>query len=436
MGSKTKRTLIVLISFIMCLSMTGCFDKREVDDLVNPIAIGFDKGQGRSIKMTLQIAIPTKVAGGGEGGGGGGGKESVSYTTVEAPSIYSGLNMINSYVSKQLNMSQIKVLVFSEELAREGVEKYINALMRGREFRPNSYVLVARGSGNAAERYLRAVEPELESNPAKYYEMVLSAYSYTGFSANTSLMNFYKNMVNEASQPLAVLADISKFEKSDDINTDNSTYREKGRDLPLEGDFKAGDMPKVGTTKSEIMGLAVFNGSKMVGEFDGEETQLQLMLEGDFGYSYVTIPDPLVEDYVVLLNIKQNRNPNRSVEIVNGKPNIKVKVFLEADILSIQSGINYESLEMVNILETYAEDFFKKGITRMLEKTARELKTDTAGFGKEMKGKFLTWDEWIDFNWIEKYPDSKFEINVDLKIRRPGLMLRSNPATGIEVGEE
>jgi len=54
----------------------------------------------------------------------------VSYTTVEAPSIYSGLNMINSYVSKQLNMSQIKVLVFSEELAREGIEKYINALMR------------------------------------------------------------------------------------------------------------------------------------------------------------------------------------------------------------------------------------------------------------------------------------------------------------------
>jgi len=37
--------------------------------------------------------------------------------------------------------------------------------MRGREFRPHSYVIVARGTGNAAERYLRAVEPELESNP-------------------------------------------------------------------------------------------------------------------------------------------------------------------------------------------------------------------------------------------------------------------------------
>jgi len=77
---------------------------------------------------------------------------------------------------------------------------------------------------------------------------------------------------------------------------------------------------KVGTIKSEVMGLAVFNGSKMVGELDGEETQLQLMLEGNFGYSYVTIPDPEAEDYVVLLNIKQNRKPKRKVEIVDEKP--------------------------------------------------------------------------------------------------------------------
>ncbi|RXE60103.1 Ger(x)C family spore germination protein [Acetivibrio mesophilus] len=436
MGSKAKKPFIVIVAFVMCLSMTGCFDKREVDDLVNPIAIGFDKGEGNSIRMTLQIAIPTKVAGGGDGGGGGGGGESVSFTTVEAPSIYSGLNMINTYVSKQLNMSQIKVVVFSEELAREGIEKYINALIRGREFRPNSYMLVARGTGNVAERYLRAVEPELESNPAKYYEMVLSAYRYTGFSANTSIINFYKNMVSESTQPLAVLADISQFENSDDINTDNSTYREKGRDYPLEGDFKAGDMPKVGTIKSEIMGLAVFNGSKMVGEFDGEETQLQLMLEGNFGYSFVTIPDPLSADNVVPLNIRQNRNPKRKVEIIDGKPNIKVKVFLEADILSIQSGINYESIDKVTILETSAEKFFEKGLMRMLKKTAQELRSDTAGFGKEMKGKFFTWDEWTDFKWIEKYPDSKFEVEVDFKIRRPGLMLRTNPATGTEEGEQ
>jgi len=38
---------------------------------------------------------------------------------------------------------------------------------------------------------------------------------------------------------------------------------------------------------------------------------------------YVTIPDPEAEDYVVLLNIKQNRKPKRKVEIVDEKPHIK-----------------------------------------------------------------------------------------------------------------
>lgn len=436
MKRKIRRTFLALMALIMCLSMTGCFDRREVDDLAHPIAIGFDKGEGNFLRMTVQIAIPTKVAGGGEGGGGGGGAESISITTVETPSIYSGLNMINTYVSKQLHMSQIKALVFSEEMAKEGIEKYINALVRGREFRPNAYVMVARGQGNAAERYLRAVEPELESNPAKYYEMILSAYSYTGFTADTSLVNFYKDMVSDSAQPLAVLADVSQFERTDDISINNSTYEEKGRPYPLEGDFKAGDMPKVGTIKSEIMGLAVFYGSKMVGEFDGEETQLQLMLEGNFGYSFMTIPDPYSIDDFVLFSIKQNRNPRRSVEMINGKPNIKVNIFLEADILSIQSGINYESLEKVTILETSSEDFLEKNFVRMLKKTAQEFNSDTAGFGKEMKGKFITVDDWTDLNWMEKYPDSNFEVNVDLKIRRPGLMIRTDPASGTKEREE
>jgi len=70
MGSKTKKSFTVLLAFIMSFSVTGCFDKREIDDLVNPIAIGFDKGSNHSVRMTLQIAIPTKVAVGGEGGGG------------------------------------------------------------------------------------------------------------------------------------------------------------------------------------------------------------------------------------------------------------------------------------------------------------------------------------------------------------------------------
>ena len=44
---------------------------------------------------------------------------------------------------------------------------------------------------------------------------------------------------------------------------------------------------------------------------DGEETSYHLMVEGKYGYSYVTIPDPEAKDLFVLLNLRQDRQPKR-----------------------------------------------------------------------------------------------------------------------------
>ena len=355
---------------IMCQLTTGCYDRRELDELAYPIAVGFDKGEGKFLRMSLQIVVPTKIAGGGEGGGGeGGGKESVSIMTVETPTIYSGLNMVNTYVSKQINLSHVKAIIFSEELAREGIEKYINAITRGREFRGNAYILVAKGTGNSAEKFMREVKPELESNPAKYYEMVLNAFDYTGFTAEATLISFYRNMTSHTTQPMAVLANVSEFEKSEDITLEYSTYKQKGRNYPLPGDYTAGNMPKVGNLKTEVMGMAVFDGARMVGEMDGEETSYHLMVEGKYGYSYVTIPDPEAKDLFVLLNLRQDRQPKKKVEMIGDKPHIYIHIKLEADVLSIQSGINYESIGKTRILEQATEEFITEGIERMLNRT-------------------------------------------------------------------
>lgn len=230
-----------------------------------------------------------------------------------------------------------------------------------------------------------------------------------------------------SSQACAVLASIGEFEKSDEINNEKSTYREKGREVPFEGDFIAGDMPKTGDVKSEVMGLALFDGGKMVGVLDGAETMSQLMVKGDFVHAFSTLPDPLEEGHYVLLNVSQARNPRNKVEMVNGVPNISINVILEADIQSIQSGVNYEETEKLKILESSAEKFFEEEITRYLEKTTKEYGVDVCGFGRLVKTKFLTWDEWESFNWLNKYKKSEFEVNVDLRIRRPGLMIKTVP---------
>ncbi|MCX7843207.1 MAG: Ger(x)C family spore germination protein [Clostridia bacterium] len=419
-----KISLLLMISILFSM-FSGCFDRREIDELAYVMAVGLDKGKTNALRMTLQIAIPSAATGGGkENGGGEGGSESSYEITVETPTIYSGINIANTFVSRQLNLSHTKALIFSEELAREGVKPYINAITRNREFRPDMNVLVSKTS---AEKFIRNVKPRLEANTARYYELTLAGFNYTGFIANTDFHKFYRQSVAIDQQPVAILAAVSSYEGSEDIKLEDSTYKDKGRDLPFEGDFKAGKIPNSGGLKAEVMGLAVFRGDKMVGELDGEEAGMYLMATGEYNYSSMTFLDPVTKNNFIVLNVKQSRMPQQRIKMEGDNPHIYTKLILEADIMSIQSGINYEKPENLSKLEEAAENSIKEGMLRYLNRTARELNSDICGFGAHLKKNFLTWQDWVKFDWPGRYKDCKFDVEVDLKIRRPGLMVRTSP---------
>ncbi len=407
-----------LLLFFLCGLLSACYDKREIDDLAYVVAIGFDEGKTNFLRVTLQIAKPGAITGSGRGGD----EKPYTITTVEAPTLYSALNMVNTYVSRQINLSTAVALIFSRSLAEKGVEHLVNAIMRQRDFRPNMYIVVAR---TTAEEYINSVKPVLEKNPSKYYHLNFTTYRYTSFSANTQFGRFSSYMGSQDRQPVAILTNINKNESTEDLTSAGSTYAEKGRAYPLEGDFKAGGIPRLGEDKSETMGLAVFDGEKMVGELDGEETAYYLFVTGEYKTAYWTFPDPQAKDRFVLLNIRQNRKPQSEVKIVNGKPQIKIKVLLEADILSIQSGINYERGENTKKLEAAVTGFLNQGVARLLTKTAAVYHSDIFGFGAGIRSKFLTWKEFEAFNWKSRYKESSFESEVVLKIRRPGLIAGS-----------
>ena len=424
-----RKIVFIILTIFLSIFLTSCFDSKEVDEKAYVIGLGLDKGKNNFLNITLQMAVPSKIA---SGEGGGEENEGTTITTVETPTLYAGLNMINTYVSKEVDFSHCKVVVFSKELAQEGINDYIHALVRGREYRGSMYVAVSTGT---AEEYIRNVTPTLEANPAKYYEMNFTSYKYTGFTGDTRLTNFYLLSECSCRQAYATLVGVNQYETTDDLDSENnSTYKEKGRSRPLEGDFYAGQIPKVYDIKSEVMGIAAFDAGKMVGQFDGEESLYHQMLYGTYQSSYISIPDPKKQDAFVILSVKQGRKPTHQVEMVNDIPINRAQVQLEADILSIQSGFNYESKENVQILENAAETLIKKGMLRFLNKT-RPMHADLCGFGRALKAKYLLWEDWEKVHWLKKYAKSKFDIDVEVKIRRPGLMVKTTPAKGSE-GDE
>jgi hypothetical protein len=121
---------------------------------------------------------------------------------------------------------------------------------------------------------------------------------------------------------------------------------------------------------------------------------------------------------------------------VDGKPVINLEIRMEADITNLQSGINYEDIRQLPILENAVENFYKEGMTKFLNRTARELQSDICGFGTKVKSKFLTWKDWEDYKWLGRYKDSSFNVMVDVKVRRPGLLIRSIPPASSKSQEE
>ena len=408
---------LLLLILSTALTLSGCHDQREIDDMAYPIAIGFDIGKANILRMTLQLAVPLSIGGGGggeSGGGGGGGEgESVSVITVDTPSIYSGLNMVNNIISKEINMSHAKVMVVSRKLAEKGTGKYIQAMKRGRDFRPDMFIVV---SNDPPDAYLRQVSSVLENNPAKYYELLLGK-DYSAYYPDSRVIDFHFATKSDDIEPTAVLSGINTKKSVDEFGMISGL----GEQYKDEGEYEAGEVPVVSDLKNVAMGTAVFKQDRMVGTLNGIESVCFQMVTGKYNHSYWTVPDVYDCNNVVVMNVVQRKRPRTTVEMKDGKPFITVQLDLEGDFTSIQGMQEYEKYP--EIIENRTKEIIKQNVMSVLERTTDEFDADICGFGRYMKKHFLTLDEWKEFDWISQYKNCEFNVEVEYSIRRTGLLI-------------
>ncbi len=414
---RRMRMLAVLALLFFTMMLSGCYDEREIDDLAYPLAIGLDTGTADSLRLTLQLAVPLAI---GKGGGEeeGGGKGTSSYMiTVDAPSLYTALNLINNTVSKEINTSHAKVVVISRKLAETDLKKYLKGIQRGREFRPDIYVVISNGT---AEEYLKNVKPTLENNPSKYFELLLGKES-TSFYPNTNMHDFYNAFESDSIEPVAILSDLGRYKSTDAIRNEEQNASTGGK--RLEGQYEAGSTPIVSQGKNEVMGMAVFKNGKMTGTMSGAEASCYLMIKGDYRYSYWTIPDKMEKGDIVVMNIMQRKKPDIRIHLEGGRVTARIHLDLEGDFTSIQSNRDYE--DFPGIMEQEGSRVIKEETLKFLKRTTDEFDSDVCGIGRYVKGCFRTWDEWKSYNWFDKYKYTEFQVDVNLKMRRSGLMIRS-----------
>lgn len=167
----------------------------------------------------------------------------------------------------------------------------------------------------------------------------------------------------------------------------------------------------------------------MVGVLNNEETRTAAILQGRHVHLYLGLVDPRAENNTVSIEISIKYKPDISADIQDGIAFFRVDVLLEAEILAIPSGINYETGEYRTLLESQISRLFEGQITSMLKHT-QELASDPVGFGKRLRPKFPNYTVMKEADYGELYRTANIKVNVTAKIRRPGMSRKTATPIG------
>lgn len=409
MNKLLKNLFIIILAILFIMAFSSSYFSLSMDNLAYVLAIGIDKSDENKLKVSFQFSTTTPVAESGSTKK----TPSVIYT-VHASSLSSAINLMNGYLGKQVNMSHCKVIIFSEELAKEGISSEIYTLINDTQIRPSCNIIITKTDSNY---YMQKTQPELENLIAKYYEIFTNSSKYTGYIPNATIGDFFNNLIDNSSEPYAILGGVSELNSP---NTSNESNSQKDYDL------KANHSSITGETGSENIGVAVFKDDTLVGELNALETIAFLSLQNKADRFLVSVPDPTSSNSYIDIYLTPENMTKVKIDTSTGSPYIQVSLRFTGRIYSMENNTNYLKPEVLENISQSCSSYLESNFSNYLYKTAKEFHTDINEFGKFAFSNFFTTESFEAYNWKNSYKDAFFDVNVDTSVKSAMLITQTN----------
>ena len=407
----SKNSVKIIVFFILIAMFINAFSESYVShsltNLAYVLALGIDVGEKAKLKITAQFSKATAFD---SGGGSSDSSSQIVMVSGEADSIFSGINLLNSYIGKELNLAHCNVVVFSEELAKNGIGTQIYSLINNEEIRPSTNILVSKCS---AYDYLNNVRPNIEKLTIQYFDTFSITSRLTGYISNLTIGEFYNILSSVIKAGTAILGGLNATARTE---SSEGTSESSSNAITNPEDLTAGSSSVEGERGTENIGLAVFNGDKLCGELTATEAISHLLIKNKVDSCIVSINNPYNNSSKVELQLYPTKKSKISVDINDDVPHISIELKIDADILTLDENIDYGQ---ENVLETFSNattEYLEKEIYDYLNKVSKEYSTDIDNFGNKALAYFATSSEWKDFNWSEKFKNAEFDVNVDVTV--------------------
>ncbi|KAA9028543.1 Ger(x)C family spore germination protein [Niallia endozanthoxylica] len=376
--------------FLSILLLSGCWDRKELKEIgiVGAIAIDKDPETGEFI-LTSEILNPAAQSSQNPSPG-----KPFLLETTTGKTIFEALRKTNQMVDRKSFYAHNKVIIVSEELAREGLISVLDSFYRGKEIR--GYVWICITKETSARKILEAENVGVSRIPANFLKNVFEQTASHLNSVSTNMLTFYKDALEAGTNPVAGVLLLE--EKDKDKHSQKSNIR--------------------------LSGAAMFKKDKLIDFLNESETRGYRWITGDIKTGAISLPTDLQEGKFVSVDVV-SMNAKIVPDVKGEQISFSIHITEEGKVTEQQATVKFnDSKQQIRFLEALEEEnkkVMEEEIKQVIEK-AQAFQTDIFGFGSALNKKYPEiWNQVKD-EWPERFADVTYSLHVKVNITSSGLM--------------
>lgn len=381
-----RKAMLVLSILLITLPLTGCWDRKEVNELGLVMAKAIDLTANGEIRVSVQVAKPSAVGGSQHTSTG----DSNSYFVVSATgrTVGEADARLQQRLPRQLYLPHLRVILVGESMATSGMDKILDHFGRNPPNRLRSAILVAKGSDALA--FLNTSSP-LESISGESIRKLERQLIGT----NTTLMDF---LIEAAS------------EGTDEFTSAISLQSESA--VGQSGDQKQ-DKPYF-TFQNE----AIFKDLKLVGYLNTPESIAMQWMNERLHHVTITTTVPGAKGTI---SVELSHPRRRARTFVRGS-DVMVQYHLSGTALLIENatGMDADDPETMALFQSALNKHITSTAQACLSTLTKQLDADAVGIGLMIYHQHPVDWERLKKDWHKQLPNVRYNVTSEVKLMENG----------------
>lgn len=406
-----KKKAVLAAVLTVSLILSGCLGAVQIEEYGYVQSFGIDRGENKKYSYSFLLQNY-----GSPGQDGSGGQEKGIVIGGEGDSLFEALALVTAGLPYELNFTRMSSAFFSEDLAKDGeIEQLISMSQSALKMRNSIKLFIVHGN---TREFQEGLQVEDSPDLMQMQRSILYSFSQEGTVPITNFAVFYEAVSTGRFDPIIVYGGLGKDEKQSGKEKSGGSDSQSGgkekEDKSQSQESRLHGVKRFGGMPAYADGTALFDGMRMVGTLNGEETKFLLTARGELGKTFIYYVYD--EDGMLVLQIAQQEKPKTTLKLEGDIPKAEIDIKLSCNIYMDDKGM--AQMKWDKELREKIETYLRHGLEGVF-KLCRDLQCDAIGLGKEASKQFSDIKAWEEYNWKDHYGKTEAEFRVSLKLLDP-----------------